>query len=173
MVNKQQFTCFHAFWNKCYRKKSSRISAECSSCDLLPLIFEYLILFRSLMAHVYCVEWKIKKFQESVVGQFLEKFWSCHTSTCYVDYHYTMYCSVFKNIFLFSPLQCFIGSQFIRIIFQNSYTEFIDSILSNFSHDLCKVLLFRVFRNRILLLKIAFTYCYHYYYLCYLVYQVL
>lgn len=27
-----------------------------------------------LMAHVYCVEWKMEKFQESIAGQFRAKY---------------------------------------------------------------------------------------------------
>lgn len=153
------------------RKKSLWISVEYSSHSLFLLITDNLFMLWSLMAHVYCVEWKTKKFQEFIVGQFRAKFGHVIQAPVMliITVQCTLYCSVFKNYFLFPPLLCYIGSQIIlRIIYQILILNLKIIFLSNFSPDLCKVLLFRVCRYRILLLKIAFTYCYHYHYLCYL-----
>lgn len=99
------------------------------------------------------------------------KIWSCHSSTCYVNYHCTMY------IVLFCILRTiFFVSSIIMLHWKSNY---IKDYLPKFLYWIWRlyfyqilvmayVLLFRVCGHRILLLKIAFTYCYHYNYLCYL-----
>lgn len=88
------------------RKKSLWISVEYSSHSLFLLITDNLFMLWSLMAHVYCVEWKTKKFQEFIVGQFRAKFGHVIQAPVMliITVQCTLYCSVFKNYFLFPPL---------------------------------------------------------------------